>query len=91
MTYTSLGEAHFCLVCAHQLRPSRDRLDTAFQALGLVEGLSLSINTRPLSCAEDLDPGEGHEDRTRAGYGLDRTSLHCGLGRKGVWTGKGCS
>lgn len=45
MTYTSLGEAHSCLVCAHQLRPSRDRLDTAFQALGLVKGLSLSINT----------------------------------------------
>lgn len=82
MTYTSLGEAHSCLVCAHQLRPSRDRLDTAFQALGLVKGLSLSINTLPLSYAEDPDPGEGHQDRT---------SLHCDLGRKGVWTGKGCS
>lgn len=39
VTYTSLGDAHACLGHAHQLRPSRDRLDTAFHGLGAGGGI----------------------------------------------------
>lgn len=54
----------------------------SFPGFGAGEGIKSFHKYTALSCAEDPDPGEGHQDRT---------SLHCGLGRKGVWTGKGCS
>lgn len=82
MTYTSLGDAHSGLVCAHQLRPSRDRLDTAFHGLGAGGGIkSFHKYTAFLLCR-----GPGPE----GGGTTKGTKLHCVLTRKGIWIGKRC-